>query len=174
MRLAGAIRGAVGDGALRIDHIGSTAVPGLVAKDTIDIQITVEDLECPAVVKGLIGLGYLFKERIDRDLLVGTPRESPELRKFFFREKPGDRLTNVHVRELGRLNQRYALLFRDYLRAFSPVRKAYGQVKHELARRFPEDEDAYYAIKDPYMDTVFFAAEAWAKEVGWEMDEGFV
>lgn len=174
LRLAGAIREAVGEEVLRIDHIGSTSVPGLSAKDVIDIQVTVSDLDDRSVVEALVELGYLFKERNTRDLLVGTARDSRELRKLFFREKPGERAANIHIRELGRVNQRYPLLFRDYLRAFAPVREAYGQVKRELAQRFPEDEDAYYAIKDPYMDTVYFAAEAWAKEVGWEMDGAFV
>jgi GrpB-like predicted nucleotidyltransferase (UPF0157 family) len=67
----------------------------------------------------------------------------------------------------GRANQRYAVLFRDYLRVDSAAASAYGQVKVALARYHGEDVDAYYAIKDPVCDILMAGAEAWAATVGW-------
>jgi len=67
------------------------------------------------------------------------------------------------VRKLGRLNQQYPLLFRDYLIADANVRQAYEQVKRELATRFAHDSQAYYAIKEPYMDTLYRAALLWQR-----------
>ncbi len=73
----------------------------------------------------------------------------------------------MHVREQGRLNQRYPLLFRDYLRADSVAAEAYAQVKRALAIAAPDDWDTYYAVKDPVCDVIIAAAEHWAVRVGW-------
>jgi len=53
------------------------------------------------------------------------------------------------------------------------MRNAYQTIKIELAKYFPDDIDAYYAIKDPYMDTVYRAAQAWAKLTGWQPGDDF-
>ncbi|SHO56677.1 dephospho-CoA kinase/protein folding accessory domain-containing protein [Vibrio quintilis] len=147
--------------ALRIDHIGSTSVPGLPAKDVIDIQITVNSIGHPEIAKKLTQAGYLHLPEIQSDNLVGENADSPELKKLYFREKPGEREAHIHIREAGRLNQKYPLLFRDFLRQDVMVRDAYAKVKQELAARFPDDADSYYAIKDPYMDTIYRAACLW-------------
>jgi len=104
-------------------------------------------------------LGYIHRSNC-WDSLVGTADNSHDLEKRYF-SKPR---VHVHVRELGRVNQEYALLFRDYLRANPIVKEAYQSIKIELANRFPNDKTAYYAIKDPYMDTVYQAALLWNKE----------
>lgn len=168
LRLAERLKGALLDMAWRIDHIGSTSVPGLAAKDIIDIQVTVADIGLSHLPQLMESSGFVHRPRVTTDLLVGVPSGSPELRKMFFREPPGERPANVHIREIGRVNQRYALLFRDYLIANPAIRDAYAQMKKELAQRFPHDADAYYAIKDPYMDTVYFAASQWAEQCGWQ------
>ena len=77
------------------------------------------------------------------------------------------------MREEGRLNQLYPLLFRDFLRADEPTRLAYEDIKRELARRFADDVEAYYAIKDPYMDTVYRAALMWKEATAWTPDDAF-
>ena len=104
--LADACRGL----AIRIDHIGSTSVPGLAAKDVIDVQITVatDDGLAPAI-EALALAGYVHKPGLS-DLLTGCD-EPDQLRKEVFVERRGDRRANIHVRIAGRRNQRYALLF---------------------------------------------------------------
>lgn len=154
---------------LRIDHIGSTAVPELAAKDVIDVQITVAELASERVSAALPELGYLSRVGITHDLLTGLDSSSPELAKRFCVAMLNQRAAHIHIREQGRLNQVYPLLFRDFLRANPTVRDAYAEVKIQLAARFAEDVDAYYAIKDPYMDTVYFAAKLWAEKTGWEV-----
>ena len=66
--------------------------------------------------------------------------------------------TNLHVRQAGRPNQRYALLFRDYLRVDPDVTRAYARIKEGLARLHPEDFDGYYEVKDPVCDIILAAA----------------
>ncbi|MEM7016291.1 MAG: GrpB family protein [Pseudomonadota bacterium] len=171
--IAVAMRAALGSNVVRIDHIGSTSVPGLSAKDIIDIQISVSDLDNKDALLPLEKLGYP-RPKHNNDVLVGLEDDSPELQKLFLKEPAGQRRTNIHVREVGRLNQAYPLLFRDYLRADSRIREAYQMIKIELAARFPEDIDAYYAIKDPYMDTVYQAALLWAKQNDWQLDQNFL
>lgn len=159
------LREALGDLAERIDHIGSTAVPGLAAKDVIDIQVTVATLDADPLVRALAPLGYTLWEGITSDHLPPERDDPPEeWRKLFFRAPQGQRRTNLHIRQVGRANQRYALLFRDYLRADVRVRGAYAQVKEALARLHPENLDAYYEVKDPVCDIIMAAAERWASE----------
>ena len=156
---------ALGPRALRIDHVGSTAVPGLPAKDIVDVQVTVVSLS-PALVGILTGAGFVHHPEIDDDLLIGEI-DRRELRKLFFTEAPGSERANIHLREMGRRNQRYALLFRDHLRADENARDAYGTIKAALARAFPDDLDRYYEVKDPVMDLIYRGAEHWATVTGW-------
>lgn len=65
-----------------------------------------------------------------------------------------------------RAKHRYAVLFRDYLRANAEATAAYGQVKMALAGYHAENEEAYYAIKDPVCDIIMVGAEAWAAGTG--------
>lgn len=168
-RLGLPLRESLGDLALRIDHIGSTAVPGLAAKDIIDIQVTVAELEAGKIVPALASIGYTHLEHITGDHLPPGRDDSPEeWSKLFFRPPEGQRRTNLHVRQAGRANQRYALLFRDYLRVDAQARGAYEQIKEALARLHPEDIEAYYDVKDPVCDIIMAAAELWAGQMNYE------
>ena len=171
--LASQIRSTIGSEAIRVDHIGSTSVPKLAAKDILDIQITVSDLNQISYLAKLQDVGFRLREHIDHDLLTGLEEGSIELEKRFFREPYGQRRAHIHVREQGRLNQVYPLLFRDYLKADAVVCAAYETVKKELAGHFPTDADAYYRIKDPYMDTIYQAAKLWADQCDWKPDDNF-
>jgi GrpB-like predicted nucleotidyltransferase (UPF0157 family) len=167
--VAAPMREALGDLALRIDHIGSTAVPGLAAKDRIDVQVTVRTLDTGAISTRLATLGYEHREAIIGDHVPPGADDDPEQwRKLYFRPPPGQRGTNLHVRQAGRANQRYALLFRDYLRADAGAAQAYRQVKEALARLHPDDIGAYLAVKDPVCDIIIRAAERWAAEAGYQ------
>ena len=166
--IAGRLGAALGPSALRIDHIGSTAVPGLAAKDVIDLQVTVADLD--GQVPGLMAeAGF----RPWQDLLTdhsppGVELPASELQKRLFTAPEGERRANIHVRVEGRFNQRYPLLCRAYLRAEPLAASAYGQVKRALARIVPNDVEAYYDVKDPVFDILMAGAEAWAARTGWQ------
>jgi GrpB-like predicted nucleotidyltransferase (UPF0157 family) len=159
------IRAALGPAALRIDHIGSTAVPGLAAKNVIDIQVAVADLSDadPLAPAGFRAYDEGFTDhRPPRD-------DSPdsEWGKRLFGEPPDERRANIHVRVLGAANQRYALLFRDYLRAHPATADAYAELKRRLAEHMP-DTLTYADVKDPAVDLIALAAEDWAVANGWE------
>jgi GrpB-like predicted nucleotidyltransferase (UPF0157 family) len=103
VELGRTLRGGLGEVALRIDHIGSTAVPGLAAKPIIDIQVSVAAFEpLEAFRVPLERLGYVYRA------------DSSERTKRYFREPPGRRRTHVHVRRAGSFSEQWALLFRDY------------------------------------------------------------
>lgn len=173
--IAARLRAAFGDVALRIDHIGSTSVPNLAAKDIIDIQVTVADLADQSIDQRVARSGYRMKHSVTTDVLVGLDAsgdaQHPELSKRYAREQSGRR-THIHIREVNRVNQRYALVFRDYLRANDNVRVAYETAKRRLADVF-SDADDYYAIKDPFMDVIYEGAQYWARLNNWSPGPGF-
>ncbi|MFN8499292.1 MAG: GrpB family protein [Anaerolineae bacterium] len=162
------LRAALDSLALRIDHIGSTSAPGLAAKDIIDIQVSVAALE-QAVEDALTGIGYTRVRHIGGDHSPpGASGDPAEWAKWLFNQPPGRRRVNLHVRVAGRANQRYPLLFRDYLRAHPPIAAAYAQTKLALARLHPDDVEAYYDVKDPVCDIIMGGAEEWAAATQWQ------
>lgn len=165
--LAREIRRALGPLALRIDHIGSTAVPGLAAKDIIDIQLTVAALE-QAVADRLATLGYTQKEGIAVDHVPpGYGGPAADWEKWYFYPPAGQRPTHLHVRRAGAPNQRYPLLFRDYLRAHPATASAYAELKRRLAASLA-DPYTYPDVKDPAVDLIYLAAEEWATRMNWK------
>jgi GrpB-like predicted nucleotidyltransferase (UPF0157 family) len=169
--IARPLRAALGELALRIDHIGSTSVPGLAAKDIIDVQVTVEDFTCtPQLVAALAPLGYTQAPDILGDHLPPLYQgPATDWEKRYFRPPANQRPMHLHIRALGRPNQRYPILFRDYLRAHPVASAAYAQIKINLSQRHPDDVEFYYDIKDPLCDIVIDAAEDWAQVIGWQM-----
>jgi GrpB-like predicted nucleotidyltransferase (UPF0157 family) len=160
------LRMGLGSLALRIDHIGSTAVPGLAAKDVIDIQVTVAGLN-EAVLGTLTQLGYIWAPEINCDHHPPlTEADDIQWEKWYFRPPAGQRSTHIHVRVGGRLNQRYPLLFRDYLRAHPSTAEAYAELKRRLAEYLP-DRVVYTEVKDPAVDLIYLAAEEWAAANHW-------
>jgi len=83
---------------------------------------------------------------------------------------PAPRPINLHVRRAGSANGRYALLFRDYLRAHPLASGAYAQVKMALAEHGPTDWDLYYDVKDPVCDIIMAGAEDWAASINWKTE----
>ena len=167
---AEAVAAALGSVALRVDHVGSTAVPGLAAKDVIDIQALVLRLDDPGIVAALTGAGYTHMADNTGD--PPNPDTAPALgeddwRKLYFREAPGGRRVHVHVRRNGAAGARNTLLLRDYLRDDPAARRDYGDFKQALAGQTREDRDAYQAIKQPFIRCAQRAAETWADRTRW-------
>ncbi|MFI9046988.1 GrpB family protein [Streptomyces sp. NPDC053427] len=150
------LRAALGDTALRIDHIGSTSVPGLAAKPVIDIQISVASLDPPDAFLGpLTDMGLVYRA------------DNPERTKRYFREPPGQRRTHVHVRQLGSFSQQFPLLFRDYLRCQASVAEGYAAAKRRCAAKYRNDRPAYVQAKDAVVWDIIRRADAWAQRTGW-------
>jgi GrpB-like predicted nucleotidyltransferase (UPF0157 family) len=168
--LAKNLRQGLGNLALRIDHIGSTSVPGLAAKDIIDIQITVANLG-PDLNLAMQKLGYSLPEGLWRDHApAGHLGPDSDWEKRFFRPPTSQRKSNTHVRIAGKPNQLYPLLFRDFLRKHNKMAEAYAQLKQRLATHLANGA-MYPDVKDPAVDLIYFYAEDWAKRTGWQLGE---
>jgi GrpB-like predicted nucleotidyltransferase (UPF0157 family) len=152
----------------RIDHIGSTSVPGLDAKNILDVQASVaEEALLDKAFDALMAAGWQPTGARRDHVVPGMPDAPGHWVKRLVREPEGERRVHLHIRVDGRANQRYALLFRDYLRAHPATAAAYGQFKR-LAAELPfEDVGAYADLKDPVCDLVYLPAEEWAARTGW-------
>jgi dephospho-CoA kinase len=171
-RLAARITRAAGEKALRVDHIGSTAVPNFPAKDVIDLQLTVSTLDdADAIAAPLTEAGFVFRPEIADDQPHGP--DPTRWRKRYHNSADPGRPVNLHVRAAGSGGWRFALLFRDWLRADPAVRDEYLAVKRELAREHATDENTtgYADAKEAWFDTVFPRMEEWARRTGWQPPE---
>lgn len=166
--LALSLGAVLGPLALRIDHVGSTAVPGLCAKDVIDVQVTVPSVD--AVVAETMSRGgfELHAAATSDHVPPGAPDDPDDWRKLLFKNAAGKRRAHIHVRRQGAANQRYALLFRDFLRANPSTAAAYGELKRRLAQSLAQP-DSYPEVKDPAVDLIYFAAERWAGFSRWQV-----
>ncbi len=141
----GRILDALGSRAVGIEHVGSTAVPGLCAKPVIDIMVGVRTLdEAPKCVGALEGLGYEY--------VPGFEVVVPERRYFRRFDVAGRRTHQIHLVERRNLDWwgRHVRL-RDYLRAHPEVAREYGELKTSLARRFRHDRAGYMDGKDGFI-----------------------
>jgi predicted RNase H-like nuclease/GrpB-like predicted nucleotidyltransferase (UPF0157 family) len=154
--------------ALTVDHIGSTSVPGLAAKDCLDLMVQVAALDEDAVVAALAPRGFRVRpEPWNRDEVT----DGVTHRKQVFAGAAGGRRVNVHVRIAGGRNVRYALLFRDFLRADADARDAWGAFKTRLAKTVTDLMD-YGQIKASVQPLLMQRAEQWAAETGWHVTSG--
>lgn len=178
-RIAARLKTACGHRAVRIDHIGSTAVPGLAAKDVIDMQVTVASLDdADALTEALTSAGYV-RMPITADLgkpdarstvaeFDHTDDESLWHKRLHCSADPG-RPTNVHLRVDGWPDQQFALLFVDWLAANSEVRERYLAVKRDAEHA--ADVAGYAAAKEPWFTDAYREAWAWADASGWRAKE---
>lgn len=140
--------------AVAVEHIGSTSVPGLAAKDCLDAMVVVRGFEDAA---GLAAAGY--RQRPEPWNLEETSYGVTCVKQVFA-PPVGGRRVNIHVRLEGGPNVGFALLFRDYLRAHPDAADAWGRFKTRLAQEVT-DLAAYGQIKAPATDVLMRAAEAW-------------
>jgi len=144
------IRDALGELALRIEHVGSTSVPGLSAKPVIDIDVVIRDDSMLEEVvsrlakigyqhEGSLGIagreafGYEGKEHLKEHHLYVCPEDSPELKRH--------------------------IAFRDYLRSHPDAVQEYSRIKEEAASLYPYDIDQYIGHKSPVIEKIY-------KEIG--------
>src|SRR5215813_2160596 len=129
----------LGDLAIRIDHHGSTAVPGLAAKPVIDIQISVADLgRLEEYAARLAPLGY-----------VHVPHPDDAFCPFLHRPAAWPHTHHVHLVESGGAAERDTLAFRDFLREHADTARAYEELKRRLAARHGAES---FASRQAYAD----------------------
>jgi dephospho-CoA kinase len=176
-RIAARLNTACGHRAVRIDHIGSTAVPGVDAKDVIDMQVTVASLEmADELADPLASAGYVSRpitadvSKPDARSTVAafdhTNDESLWHKRIHCSADPG-RPTNVHIRVDGWPGQQFALLFVDWLRANPSVQADYLALKRKVVAEAHADTGAYADAKEPWFLDAYRRAWEWADTTGW-------
>jgi dephospho-CoA kinase len=169
-RLAARIARAIGRDDARVDHIGSTAVPGMPAKDVIDLQLTVESMaEADVLAVPLAAAGFPRRDHIDHDNPKAYAPDVEQWRKRLHASADPGRLVNLHVRAAGTPGWRLALLMRDWLSADEAAHAEYRALKAELSERYAADDSPadYAESTEPWFDQAAVRAEQWAADTGW-------
>ncbi len=127
--------------ALQIEHVGSTAVPNLSGKPTIDILVVVNSIEeIEKFIPSLTQIGYLDKgEYITKNT------------RLFAKEKDNERLVNVHIFLKGNIRIKQMLNVRNFLRENLDKVVEYNKLKNELYLKYPQDYGMYRKYKDEWM-----------------------
>lgn len=147
--LAARVRWALDDLVITVEHVGSTAVPGLAAKAIVDFDAVLASRDdVSAAIVRLAAVGYRHAGDIG---LRG--REA-------FDWPPGERRHHLFVVVAGNDVHRRHIVFRDYLRTHPGIAAEYGEFKRYLAARFPFDRDTYTGAKASYIDGVVARARA--------------
>jgi GrpB-like predicted nucleotidyltransferase (UPF0157 family) len=145
---------ALGVKAIRVDHIGSTSIPGLPAQPIIDIDLSIKDVDHEEdYLPDLAAAGYQLRVREPGHRMVRTP----------------DLGVHVHCCTMGSDWERRHLLFRDWLRNDPKDRVAYGELKNELARRAWLDMNVYAEAKSSLIREITARAEKWAAASNWSV-----
>ena len=146
LKIKAELADALGELAIKIEHVGSTSVQGLSAKPIIDIDVVIKDYTVlEDVVSALGEIGYQHegnlgivgreafkydgKEHLQKHHLYVCPEDSPELKRH--------------------------LAFRDYLRAHPEAVREYGRIKEEGAKLYPDDIDGYIGHKSPFIGKIY-------------------
>ena len=164
-RLVARLRHVLGEDAVSVDHIGSTSVPELVAKDVVDLQVGVRSLEVAdrsGFVTALEDAGFPRIGGIEEDR---GKDGRPWPKRFHASADPG-RAAHVHVRAVGSPGWEWALRFRDWLRADTEAREEYAAMKLGLAARLATTSE-YAEAKEPWFDAAHPRLELWAERAGW-------
>ena len=135
------VENALGAAGRRIEHVGSTSVPGLPAKPIIDIDVVIEgDDQLGEVIDRLTAIGYMFEG--DRGVTG----------RYAFASPPGAPDHHLYVCAEGSPELHRHILFRDYLHSHPEEAAAYGEMKQQLARRNPGDRGAYTCGKSHWIE----------------------
>ncbi|WP_089249176.1 dephospho-CoA kinase [Rhodococcoides kyotonense] len=178
-RLVARLAVVCGSAAARIDHIGSTAVPGVEARDVVDIQITVSSLDdADSLAESLRRIGFPRIDNITSDepepgYGIGGEADPAVWGKRIHGSADPGRPAAVHIRVDGWPAQRFSLVFRDWLRADADAAAEYVAIKRTAAAAAAEVDDdidaveTYESAKAPWFDGAYVRAWEWAEASGW-------
>jgi dephospho-CoA kinase len=169
--LAERLKVAAPEDVLAVDHIGSTSVPGLEAKDVIDLQLAVPDLATADRIAPLLGAaGFPLWPGILMDSPHGRPDPAAWSKRLHGNADPA-RPVNLHIRVAGSPGWRFALCFRDWLRADPAAREKYAAEKRRVAALHASDANTsgYSDDKEAWFrDVGAPGMERWAESSGWQ------
>lgn len=133
-----------GDSAIAIEHVGSTAVPGLSGKPTIDVLLLVEDIAIAEILKSKMEeVGY---KSLGEYVSPGT--------RLFVKEENNTRISNIHIFPKDHPHAKEMLLLRDYFRKRPELVEEYSRLKFELLAKYPDDYGSYRKYKDEWMENL--------------------
>jgi GrpB-like predicted nucleotidyltransferase (UPF0157 family) len=137
---------AAGEFFICIEHIGSTAIPGMIAKPTIDILAAITSLqETKSLIQAIAPMGYIYIPELEEEL--------PE-RRYFYKERTHEDAFHLHVVEMDSSFWKRHIAFRDYLRAHPDEADAYAELKIMLAKEHLADRDAYTDGKSSFVHRI--------------------
>jgi len=147
------IQDVIGHIIVKIEHIGSTAVPKLGAKPIIDIIIAVNNLsDAKKCIGPLKSIGYEYVPEHENSM--------PERRYFHKGKPPKEQHYHLHMVELASDFWKRHLLFRDYLRTHPEVAQEYFELKMRLATKYSSDREEYTEAKTSFIESVVSKAKA--------------
>jgi GrpB-like predicted nucleotidyltransferase (UPF0157 family) len=152
--IAELIQGALSDIVVAVEHVGSTAVPGLAAKPVIDVDVVVQSVEeVPIAIESLRGLGYLYQG--DQGI---SGREA-------FLQPPDSPVHHLYLVVAGSKPLADHVQFRDYLRSNPQAAWEYGELKRALAGEYRNDPGGYTDAKDEFISLALARQRATSGEL---------
>lgn len=138
--------------ALKIEHVGSTSIPGMKAKPIIDVLVVVEKMEeFLEQREKMISLGYEWGENYI----------APNTQLFFKIADDGSKTENIHICESGEPKEKQFLVMRDFFRTFPEKAKEYSYLKEKNQALYPDDYPAYREAKAPFLQRIEQEAYEW-------------
>ncbi|MDP2860788.1 MAG: GrpB family protein [bacterium] len=149
------LKNTFGDIIIAIEHIGSTAIPGIPTKPIIDMDIGVESLEVARNMKEKFEkLGYEH-----RPFVPGHIKEESKWQELYVKGPEAKRTHHAHITVYGNSHWKNDLLFRDYLRKNSARAKQYAELKQELAEKYADDRETYTKNKEQLINDTLETAK---------------
>lgn len=151
---ANKIEEVLGPVVLEVHHIGSTSIPGMMAKPNIDIEVVASNLDdVRKLSPDMVESGYVSRADYSK---IGE--------EYFTEDaEDGNRLTSIHVLPVGHPDIQMQLNFRDYLRTHDEDRKLYAETKRRLYAEYRNDYGSYDGGKKEVIEAIKRRAEFWAK-----------
>ena len=139
------IEDALGDTAIKVEHVGSTSVEGLAAKPIIDIDVVVANADVQKAVDKLAAIGYIHEGNLGIE-----GREA-----FKYEGKEHLRTHHLYICPEDSKELKRHLAFRDYLRSHKEATTEYSNIKLEAARLYPDNIDKYIEYKSPFIERIY-------------------
>ena len=134
----------------KVAHVGSTSIQGLGAKPTIDISITVKDINAEQIIEQMRNLGYNYNSSYEKEM---------PFRRYFVMKEGDKHLVHVHIVPINNQFHRDMIVFRNYLRKYRDIRDEYHLLKTRLANKYKENRTGYQEAKSEFIQNMLEMAK---------------